>query len=852
MPKSNDILFVEDCSNDLRYEISIAANYSADPVVKERGHAFCDDLALDRSIPQWMRDIARRNLYWYSQALSELAPSFERREVGFTPPEGWRPLNPSVCKIGAALYMVVRTVNYFRTDTAHYEVPPGEPIRTRNHLLLLRDDLSVEHSWEILPPLTWPRPEHGRIIGFEDMRLFDSNGPSISATVIERNSEGWCEQFTAALGSGNSDVVYLMNPRAMNPEGERRNQKNWMPVSGMPVSGFLYQSDPTRLVDHEGRTVWEHIPSIAADNFRGGSQLIPFNGGFLALVHIVHTQGDRHYQHRFVWFDAELALRAASREFYFHHRGIEFAAGLCWDVKDERLVISYGVKDRESWLGMVSPGEVAAMLRPCAASPVPTPSVTVPALVKVEEPVRSVVEGDVDLVVEAAFFPDPGFKGTMVEVGAARPDFLSVGAHFRAKGWRVISIEPNPSFARMHRDAGHEIIECACSAMDQDDVPFTVVHTNGDYYGHKVTDESFSSLGMRGKYTEQLGTINSSADEIRVKTRRLDTILHEAGITDVDILCIDVEGWEIEVLNGLSFDIHQPKVLIVENLFHEQSYIDHMARHGYALWKTLNPNDVFVTNGRIADLLFKDADWPLANLPSRRGVVQWAGTEPLPSWVRSQTNRPLRHRDAVDYACNELAKVAPLHPDRPKNWDTLLAVHHALSWAGDVQAPILDAGAGKESAFLPAMYRLGHRDLIGVNLLFDKPEAIGGICYEPGDITKLSYPDAHFQFIACLSVIEHGVDVPKFLAEAARVLRPGGSLFLSFDYWNEPIDYSHWTARGVEMGFFNSRSALNLIVEAGLSGLRVDGSDPSFETQDAVVHHIGLDYTFMNLLFRKV
>ena len=207
---------------------------------------------------------------------------------------------------------------------------------------------------------------------------------------------------------------------------------------------------------------------------------------------------------------------------------------------------------------------------------------------------RSVVEGDVDLVVEAAFFPDPSYRGVMVEVGAAKPDFLSIGAHFRSLDWRVISIEPNPVFCDLHRALGHDIVECACGEADMDDMPFSVVHTNGDYYGRKVTDESFSSLGVRGKYAELMSPVSRAVEEITVKVRRLDTILREKDVGVVDIVCVDVEGWEMEVINGFSRHLYTSKVFIIENLFGEESYINQMTRFGYPLWKRLHPNDVFV------------------------------------------------------------------------------------------------------------------------------------------------------------------------------------------------------------------------------------------------------------------
>jgi hypothetical protein len=123
---------------------------------------------------------------------------------------------------------------------------------------------------------------------------------------------------------------------------------------------------------------------------------------------------------------------------------------------------------------------------------------------------KAVVEGDVDLVVQRAFFPDPTYRGTMIEVGAAKPDYLSVSATFRARGWRVVSIEPNPYFCEMQRRQHVDVLQYACSDADRDDVSFFVVRTNATYQGEPVTNESFSSLGVRGKYAEMMKSVPTS------------------------------------------------------------------------------------------------------------------------------------------------------------------------------------------------------------------------------------------------------------------------------------------------------------------------------------------------------
>lgn len=68
---------------------------------------------------------------------------------------------------------------------------------------------------------------------------------------------------------------------------------------------------------------------------------------------------------------------------------------------------------------------------------------------------------DVDKNVLSTFFAGQS-TGIFVDVGAARPDYLSVSALFRQAGWRVLAIKPNPELADLHRARGHEVFEYAC------------------------------------------------------------------------------------------------------------------------------------------------------------------------------------------------------------------------------------------------------------------------------------------------------------------------------------------------------------------------------------------------------
>ena len=78
--------------------------------------------------------------------------------------------------------------------------------------------------------------------------------------------------------------------------------------------------------------------------------------------------------------------------------------------------------------------------------------------------------------------------------------------------------------------------------------------------------------------------------------RKLDTILatHEPSLKKIDILAIDVEGWELNVMRGLTLNRYRPKVIILENLFDDPEYTSYLKGQGYHRWRRLEPNDVYV------------------------------------------------------------------------------------------------------------------------------------------------------------------------------------------------------------------------------------------------------------------
>jgi SAM-dependent methyltransferase len=97
--------------------------------------------------------------------------------------------------------------------------------------------------------------------------------------------------------------------------------------------------------------------------------------------------------------------------------------------------------------------------------------------------------------------------------------------------------------------------------------------------------------------------------------------------------------------------------------------------------------------------------------------------------------------------------------------------------------------------------------------------------------------EASFDAVVSTQVLEHVSDPALYLAEAHRVLKPGGRLLLSthgtFIYHPDPEDYWRWTAAGLRM----------VATDAGFRVIRIEGMLGLLPTglqlvQDAIYWHL--------------
>ena len=120
-------------------------------------------------------------------------------------------------------------------------------------------------------------------------------------------------------------------------------------------------------------------------------------------------------------------------------------------------------------------------------------------------------------------------------------------------------------------------------------------------------------------------------------------------------------------------------------------------------------------------------------------------------------------------------------PARPRTSTPQLHPHLAakvLKLVPEPDAQILDLGCGS-GALLERLASMGYRQLTGVDIL--PPDSTAAIRYEQADLDqfRLDAPDGSFDLVLAVEVIEHIENPGLFLAELARLLKPGGLALLT-------------------------------------------------------------------------
>lgn len=245
-------------------------------------------------------------------------------------------------------------------------------------------------------------------------------------------------------------------------------------------------------------------------------------------------------------------------------------------------------------------------------------------------------EFETDKYLRENFFPDLGYKGIMVEVGAGPQEFISNSKHFRNYGWRTIAVEPNPKFVKQHKDNNSEVYQYACS-NEEKETTFTINYNNDDWYSQENDGVSFSSLGIKYDNVPE----HNTQEVIEVQTIKLNTLLDKIDVNSIDILSIDTEGWELEVMMGFDQEKYLPKVIVLENFQNNISYEPFMKDRNYIKHSQLGYNEIYVREKLTSEEIEQTESEVISNLPTAP-EFDWGNLNE--EYVQLFTNENFIHR----------------------------------------------------------------------------------------------------------------------------------------------------------------------------------------------------------------
>ena len=206
----------------------------------------------------------------------------------------------------------------------------------------------------------------------------------------------------------------------------------------------------------------------------------------------------------------------------------------------------------------------------------------------------------------------------------------------------------------------------------------------------------------------------------------------------------------------------------------------------------------------------------------------------------------------------------PMHETPQKNWDhkILADALHGV----DKRSRIVDLGCG-DGHTLAFLYTMGFANVDGIDFriswrlrlrcLATKWRARTlpwrqSLQLRKGDLTQTPFPAQSCDCAISMSTIEHGVDLESFFSEAARILKRGGLLLVTTDYWEKKIA-TDAAARvyGLPWQIFSRNQVEGMILAAGAAGLALLEQTDIPRCATTPVLWQGVSYTFIAMLFRK-
>ena len=187
-------------------------------------------------------------------------------------------------------------------------------------------------------------------------------------------------------------------------------------------------------------------------------------------------------------------------------------------------------------------------------------------------------------------------NGKYIEIGGFDGYFESpTYSLYSIDSWRGVLIEPNSemfNYLKYYRPKD-EYVNCACSSFEEsnkkEDIKFLDLHHSGEIY---LSDSKLDNWALNEKKSRNI-------KPRKVKLKNLTEIIKNSNLLKdgvIDLIVIDVEGYELNILKGIDFSTIKIKYFLIES-----RSIDHFKEIRHFLKKH---NFEYLTNTCSFDYLY--------------------------------------------------------------------------------------------------------------------------------------------------------------------------------------------------------------------------------------------------------
>lgn len=183
-------------------------------------------------------------------------------------------------------------------------------------------------------------------------------------------------------------------------------------------------------------------------------------------------------------------------------------------------------------------------------------------------------------------------NGVFIEIGAHDGVSCSNTKFFEEfRNWTGICIEPGPvEFEKLKQNRTSININACVSNYDGQS-EYTYIEGRSMMLSG-LSEDYIESHERRIEYETDL--YGDKVNKIAIPVFKLQTILDNHGIFNIDYCSIDTEGSEYNIIRSIDFDKTNIKIFSIENNYGDVHIKNHLEKKGFVLHTKIKWDDIFI------------------------------------------------------------------------------------------------------------------------------------------------------------------------------------------------------------------------------------------------------------------